>query len=111
MFVTASFAQAVDTMAFLVPQPAISRDAKGNATLFIVGPGNRAAQRAVVADRTQGPNWVVTQGLAPGEKVITQGIANLRDGAPIKPVPATAPQRLRAAPPGAASGAGARRPG
>jgi membrane fusion protein (multidrug efflux system) len=94
MFVTAEFAQAVDTSAFLVPQPAITRDPKGNATLFVVGPGNRAAQRVVVAERTQGIYWVVTQGLAPGEKVITQGTANLKDGAPIKPVPASAPQRV-----------------
>ena len=49
--------------------------------LFVVGPGNRAVQRTVVADRTQGQDWVVTQGLAPGEKVITQGLGNLRDGA------------------------------
>ena len=96
MFVTAEFAQAVDTSAFLVPQPAISRDAKGNATLFVVGPGNRAAQRVVVAERTQGPYWIVTQGLAAGEKIITQGTANLKDGAPIKPVPASAPQRVKA---------------
>jgi membrane fusion protein, multidrug efflux system len=94
MFVTAEFAQAVDTSAFLVPQPAITRDPKGNATLFVVGPGNRAVQRVVVADRTQGIYWVVTQGLAPGEKVITQGTANLKDGAAIKPVPASSPQRV-----------------
>jgi membrane fusion protein (multidrug efflux system) len=100
MFVTAKFAQAIDTSAFLVPQPAITRDPKGNATLFIVGPGNRAVQRVVVATRTQGPYWVVTQGLAPGEKVITQGTANLRDGAQIKPVPANAPQRAPGAAPG-----------
>ena len=81
MFVTAEFAQAIDTSAFLVPQQAVSRDPQGNATLFVVGPGNRAVQRTIVADRTQGPYWVVTQGLAPGEKVITQGTANLRDGA------------------------------
>src|SRR5205085_2877121 len=61
MFVTAQFAQAVDTSAFLVPQQAVSRDAQGNATLFVVGPGNRAVQRTVVTDRTQGPYWVVTQ--------------------------------------------------
>jgi membrane fusion protein (multidrug efflux system) len=96
MFVTAQFAQAVDTSAFLVPQQAISRDPKGNATLWVVGPGNRAVERVVVAERTQGPYWVVTQGLAPGEKVITQGTANLRDGAPIKPVPASAAQRVKA---------------
>jgi membrane fusion protein (multidrug efflux system) len=94
MFVTAEFAQAVDTSAFLVPQPAITRDPKGNATLFVVGPGNRAVERVVVADRTQGTYWVVTQGLAPGEKVITQGTANLKDGAAIKPVPASSPQRV-----------------
>ena len=101
MYVTAQFAQAVDTSAFLVPQQAVTRDPQGNATLFIVGPGNRAVQRTVVAERTQGPYWVVTQGLAAGEKVITQGTANLRDGAQIKPVPASAPQKVKAPPPGA----------
>jgi membrane fusion protein (multidrug efflux system) len=99
MYVTAEFAQAVQTSAVLVPQQAVSRDPQGNATLFVVGPGNRAVQRTVVADRTQGQYWVVTQGLAPGEKVITQGLANLRDGAAVKPVPATAPQRVQAPPP------------
>jgi membrane fusion protein (multidrug efflux system) len=95
MFVTAQFAQAVDTLAFLVPQPAVSRDPKGNATVWVIGPGNHAVQRTVVAPRTQGAYWVVTQGLAPGEKVIIQGTANLRDGAPIKPVPANTAQRLQ----------------
>ena len=99
MFVTARFAQAVDTSAFLVPQAGVSRDPQGNATVWIVGPGNKAVQRVVVADRAQGPYWVVTQGLAPGEKVITQGTANLKEGAPIKPVPASSPQRVKAPPP------------
>ena len=105
MFVTAQFAQAVNTAAFLVPQQAVTRDPKGNATLFVVGPGNRAVQRVVVADRTQGPYWVITQGLAAGEKVITQGTQNLRDGAQIKPVPASAPQK--APQPGARKAGGA----
>lgn len=102
MYVTAQFAQAIDTSAFLVPQQAVTRDPQGNATLFVVGPGNRAMQRTVVAERTQGPYWVVTQGLAGGEKVITQGTANLRDGAQIKPVPASTPQKVKAPPPGTA---------
>ena len=100
MFVTAQFSQAIDTSAFLVPQSAVSRDARGNATAWVVGPGNRAVQRVIVAERTQGQYWVVTQGLASGEKVITQGTANLRDGAQIKPVTASAPQRVKAPPPG-----------
>ena len=98
MFVRARFAQAMDTSAFLVPQQAISRDPQGNASLFVVA-GNRAVQRVVVAERTQGPYWVVTQGLAPGEKVITQGLANLKNGAEIRAVPASAPQRVQAPPP------------
>ena len=68
-------------------------------------------QRTVVAERTQGTYWVVTQGLAPGEKVITQGTANLRDGAQVKPVPASAPQRVKAPPPGAKPQAGPGRSG
>ena len=108
MFVNAQFAQAIDRTAYFVPQAAISRDPKGTATLFVVGPGNRAVQRVVVADRTEGPYWIVTQGLAPGEKVITQGLANLKDGAAIKPVPASTPQRINTNPagPGSAPGAG-----
>ncbi|HEX3424292.1 MAG TPA: efflux RND transporter periplasmic adaptor subunit [Sphingomicrobium sp.] len=101
MFVNAQFAQAIDTSAFLVPQQAVTRDPLGNATLFVVGPGNRAVQRTIVAARTQGPYWVVTEGLAAGEKVITQGLANVKDGVEIKPVPATAPQKVQAPPPGA----------
>ena len=101
MYVTAEFAQAVQTSAILVPQQAVTRDPQGNATLFVVGPGNRAVQRTIQADRTLGTNWVITGGLAPGEKVITQGTANLKDGAEIKPVPANSPQRV-----GARQGAG-----
>jgi len=99
MFVTAILAQSINTTAYLVPQQAVARDPKGNATLWVVGPGNTAVQRTVVAERTDGQNWVVTQGLAAGEKVITQGVGNLREGAKIKPVPASTPQRTQPAKP------------
>jgi membrane fusion protein (multidrug efflux system) len=98
LFVTATFSQAVDTSAFLVPQQAISRDPKGNATLFVVGPGNKAVQRTVVTSRTQGPYWVVTQGLAAGEKVITEGAGNLHDGDTVRPSPAKAAGTPKASP-------------
>jgi membrane fusion protein (multidrug efflux system) len=100
MFVTAQFAQAVQTSAILVPQQAVTRDPQGNATVFVVGPGNRAVQRTIVADRTLGTDWVVTGGLAPREKVITQGLGTLKDGAQVKPVPASAPQRVGVRPQG-----------
>ncbi len=96
MFARAIFAQAIDNRAFLVPQQAVSRDAKGNAQVWIVGPGNKAIAREIVADRTLGANWVVTGGLSPGDKVIVQGIANLRPNGDIRPVPADTPQRIEA---------------
>jgi membrane fusion protein (multidrug efflux system) len=99
MFVTAQFAQAIDTSAFLVPQTALSRDPQGNATVWVVGPNNKAVQRIVQADRTQGQYWVVTSGLSAGERVITQGTGGLTPGATIKPVPQNTPQKIEAPPP------------
>jgi membrane fusion protein (multidrug efflux system) len=94
MFVRAEFTQAVDPSAFLVPQEAVARDVGGKAAVFVVGPGNKAQRKVVDATRTYGAFWVVKSGLKPGDKVITQGIANLKDGAPVKPVPASTPQRV-----------------
>ncbi|MBV8238847.1 MAG: efflux RND transporter periplasmic adaptor subunit, partial [Sphingomonas sp.] len=104
MFVRAVFDQAIDRNAILVPQAAVTRDPKGNATVWVVGPGNKAVQKTVTADRTQGAFWVVTQGLAPGDRVITQGTGNLRANMDVKPVRADTPQRI--APPDAGSDQG-----
>lgn len=94
MFVRAQFAQAIDQRVFLVPQQGISRDTKGNASVMLVGPDNKAVQRTVTADRTQGAFWVVTQGLKPGDKIITEGLINARAGMAVKPVPAGSAQRI-----------------
>ena len=104
MFVQALFTQAVDQNVFLVPQAAVQRDIGGDAFVFLVGAGNKAERRKVVADRTSGPNWVVSAGLRPGDKVVTQGTANLRNGAELRPVPASAPQRIQPGGGGAAAG-------
>lgn len=113
MFVQAVFTQAVDPSVFLVPQQAVQRDIGGEAYVFVVGPGNKAVRRNVNAARTYGANWVVSGGLHAGDKVITQGTANLRNGAPIQPVPQTAPQKLVPGKPraGAPSGRGGGRAG
>lgn len=94
MFVTALFDQAVNPAAILLPQPAVQRDFDGSAFVYIVGKDNRTARRRIVAERTLGANWVVTGGLKPGERVITQGLGNLRQGAAVRPVPAARAQRL-----------------
>ena len=104
MFVQAQFTQAVDQNVFLVPQAGVQRDIGGGAFVFVVGNGNKAERRKVVADRTLGTNWVVTSGLRPGDKVITQGTSNLRDKAPIRPVPANSRQKIEPRAAGEAGG-------
>jgi len=94
MFVRARFTQAIDRAVVLVPQTAVSRDPAGIASVFVVGAGNKAEQRTITTTRTQGPNWVVTAGIRPGDKIIVQGTDRLRPGGALKPVPANTPQRV-----------------
>jgi membrane fusion protein (multidrug efflux system) len=109
MFVKAVFDQALQPNAFLIPQPAVQRDFDGSAFVYIVGPGDKALRRKIAADRTQGTNWVVTSGLKAGDKVITQGLANLKQGMKVRPVAQGAPQRVGA--PAGRGKSGAKRPG
>ncbi|HEX7852700.1 MAG TPA: efflux RND transporter periplasmic adaptor subunit [Sphingobium sp.] len=94
MFVQARFEQSIDPHAFLVPQGAVQRDLGGEAFILLIGPDNKVVRRNVAADRTYGTSWVVTDGLKPGDKVITQGINGLRPDAEVRPVPANTPERL-----------------
>ena len=96
MFVQARFAQAINQRAFLVPQAGLSRDAKGNATVYVVDANNKAVQKKIKADRTQGAFWVVTSGLNPGDRIITQGLSKIAPNQGVKPVPENTAQRIEA---------------
>ena len=98
MFVRASFAQAVDSTAILVPQAAVSRDPKGAASVFVLAADNSVIARPISTIRTQGADWVVTAGLAPGEKVIVQGTGTLKPGAKVQAFPQDSPQKIFASP-------------
>lgn len=91
-FVNAMFNQAVEPNAFLVPQQAVQRDFDGSAYLMLVGKDNKVVRRKVVTTRTYGSYWVVTSGIARGEKIILQGLNGLKQGTQIVPVPANSPQ-------------------
>ena len=93
LFVRARLAQASQAKVVMVPQVALSRDPRGNATVIVLGKDNKAELRQVTADRTLGDNWVVTQGLKAGDKVITQGLGKAKPGQPVRPVPDTTPQK------------------
>jgi membrane fusion protein (multidrug efflux system) len=94
MFVRATFAQSVDTSAFLVPQAGVKRDPKGATTVLVIGPDDKVIQRDVTASRVIGANWVITAGLNPGDRVITEGTVRAKVGQPVKPVPAGSPQKI-----------------
>ncbi|WP_404480920.1 efflux RND transporter periplasmic adaptor subunit [Novosphingobium sp. BL-52-GroH] len=94
MFVTAMFDQATDPNAILVPQNAVQRDFDGSAYVMLAGADGKAVRRKVTAERTYGVSAVVTAGLVKGDKVIVQGLNGLRQGAAIKAVPSTAPQKV-----------------
>lgn len=94
MFVNATFDQATDTNAYLVPQQAVQRDFNGVAFVMVVSKDGKAVHRNVTTARASGENWVVTDGLKPGDKIITQGLNNLKNGATVKAVPASTPQKI-----------------
>lgn len=98
MFVTALFDQVVEPTAILVPQAAVQRDFDGSAFVYLVGADDKAARRKIVSSRTAGADWVVTDGLKPGDRVITQGLGHIRQGAPIRAVPASSAQKVGAPP-------------
>jgi membrane fusion protein, multidrug efflux system len=88
--------------AILAPQQGISRDARGRATAMVVGKENKVEVRQVEVDRAVGDKWIVTSGLKPGDKLIVEGLVNLRPGTVVKP---GAPQQVTAQANGAQAGA------
>ena len=94
MFVRAQLAQAVAPRGILAPQQAVSRDPQGNASVLVLGAGDKPAVRAITVERTIGADWLVTAGLSPGDRVITEGLNRIKPGQPVRPVPAGSPQPI-----------------
>lgn len=78
-----------DPDAIVIPQKAV-QELQGRHSVFIVGPDNKAEYRDVKAAARIGNDWLVEQGLKPGELLIVEGIAKVKPGALVKPVPSGA---------------------
>ena len=89
MFVRAVIQQATRPDGILVPQTGVSRSARGDASVLVVGPGNKVVSRPITTVGTNGTNWIVTGGLKPGDRVIVEGSQNARPGQVVKPVEAS----------------------
>lgn len=85
MYAKARIVSGVIGNGILVPQPAVTRDPKGNATVMVVTKDNKAAVRPIQVAQTVGDKWLVTGGLQPGERVIVEGLQKIRPDAPVKP--------------------------
>ena len=84
MFVKAVIREGVNPRAILVPQQGVSRDAKGNPYALLVDAENKVALRMLTLDRAIGNEWLVADGLAPGDRVIVEGLQMLRPGTVVK---------------------------
>jgi membrane fusion protein (multidrug efflux system) len=91
MFVRARIEEGVQPHAILVPQRAVTRDAKGQAIAMVVGEGHKVERRPLVAARAVDNHWLVSEGLAAGDQVIVEGLQKIRPGAEVVPVPAADP--------------------
>jgi membrane fusion protein, multidrug efflux system len=96
MFVRERLEEGVNEKGLLVPQRAVGHNDRGEATVTVVGDDNKAAVRVVKTERAIGDQWLVSSGVAPGDKVIMIGIQWVRPGGVVRPHEVT-PDELKPA--------------
>src|SRR3984957_13785986 len=84
------FQTSMNEGALLIPQAAVI-EVQSMYQVAVVDPGNKASFRTVKVGSRVGPDWIITDGLKPGDKVIVQGFMKVRDGTPVSPKPYVAP--------------------
>lgn len=87
MFVRAILEEGVNEHAILVPQRGVTRNPAGNAMVMVVGNEEKVEPRVIKVLRTVGENWLVSEGLKAGDRVILEGLQKARPGTPVKAVP------------------------
>ena len=103
MYVRVRLEQAETPTGMVVPQQAVQRGSTGDSVMVVAADGT-VSPRPVKVGTAQGGDWVILDGLKPGEMVMVDGFQKLRGNAPVKPVPWQRPQAA-SAPQGSASSA------
>jgi membrane fusion protein (multidrug efflux system) len=98
MFVRAVVKEGTNEQAILLPQQAIARNPKGSPMALIVDAEGKIQQRSLTLDRAIGDKWLVSAGLAPGDRVVVEGMQKIRPGALVKAVPFDSARKDSAAP-------------
>ncbi|HRI93674.1 MAG TPA: efflux RND transporter periplasmic adaptor subunit, partial [Accumulibacter sp.] len=83
MYVRARLAQGEIEKAILVPHAAVTHDRRGNAVVMVVGTEDKVEARPVTTTRSIGDKWLVSAGLAAGDRIIVDGLQKIRPGAPV----------------------------
>ncbi len=86
MFVRAKLDEGVDESAMLVPQIAVTRGSDNHASVYVVDASSKVTQVSVKADTAYGDQWIVTEGLHAGDRVVVSGLQSVHVGAPVKVV-------------------------
>ena len=97
MYVRTRLVQGQIAGAMRLPQQAVTRGSQGD-TVLVVGADGKPAPRNIRIGGAVGSEWVVLDGLKPGEQVIVEGFQKMRPGAPVRPVPWAGPATRGAAP-------------
>ncbi len=93
MFVRAVVEEGENPQAILVPQRGVTRNSSGEAMVMMVGAGEKVEPRVIKVARTVGENWLVSDGLKIGDRVILEGIQRAKPGTAVKAVPFGAKQQ------------------
>ncbi|WP_447983902.1 efflux RND transporter periplasmic adaptor subunit [Nitrospira sp. Nam74] len=101
-FVTVRFHGVSKPNAILVPQRAVQQGPKGP-VVYVVGDENKVASRDVKATVWRGDDWLIEDGLRPGELVVIDGFQRLMPGAEVKPMKSEAPHTAEDGTPAAAA--------
>ncbi len=97
MYATAKISQGVLPNAYLVPQAAISRLPTGQAIALVVNAKGVVESRPITTTGVKGQDWIVTDGLQVGDKVIVEGVAKVKEGQEVSAKPYQ-PQAQKQAP-------------
>jgi membrane fusion protein (multidrug efflux system) len=88
MYSTARLTQGVNKNAFLIPQQSVTRTPQGDATAYVVNSSGVVEVKTLKTAGTHGSNWIVTDGIQEGDRIIYEGVMKVRPGATVKTVPA-----------------------
>lgn len=87
MFVRAILVEGIHESAILIPQRGVTRNPKGEALVMTVGAEEKVEPRVIKVSQTVGDNWLVSDGLKAGDRVILEGLQKARPGTAVKAVP------------------------